>query len=120
SRRTARTPRAPSGRAGCRTETSTRCSSATPVARTFAPDRVDRFYRAVRGVARFWLWFLFKSVDARHPERVPAGGPILLCVNHPNNFIDSLVVGAAMRRKVHYLATARSEEHTSELQSPDH
>jgi 1-acyl-sn-glycerol-3-phosphate acyltransferase len=67
---------------------------------------MDRFYRAVRGVARFWLWFLYKSVDARHPERVPAGGPILLCVNHPNNFIDSLVVGSVVRRKVHYLATA--------------
>ena len=76
------------------------------MSRTFAPDRVDRLYRAVRGLARFWLWFLFKSVDARHPERVPDRGPILLCVNHPNNFIDSLVVGAAMRRKVHYLATA--------------
>jgi glycerol-3-phosphate O-acyltransferase / dihydroxyacetone phosphate acyltransferase len=76
------------------------------VARTFERDTVDRFYRAVRGVARFWLWFLFKAVDARHPERVPDRGPILLCVNHPNNFIDSLVVGAAMRRKVHYLATA--------------
>src|SRR5207237_777693 len=32
--------------------------------------------------------------------------PVLLCINHPNNFIDSLVVGAAVRRKVHYLATA--------------
>jgi glycerol-3-phosphate O-acyltransferase / dihydroxyacetone phosphate acyltransferase len=69
-------------------------------------DRMDRFYRGVRAVARFWLWFLFKSVDVRHPERVPAGGPILLCVNHPNNFIDSLLVGSAVRRKVHYLATA--------------
>ena len=76
------------------------------MAREFARDTVDRFYRGVRGVARFWLWFLFKAVDARHPERVPDRGPILLCVNHPNNFIDSLVVGAAMRRKVHYLATA--------------
>ena len=76
------------------------------MAKTFGPDHVDRFYRAVRGVARFWLWFLFKAVDVRHPERVPDRGPILLCVNHPNNFIDSLVVGAAMRRKVHYLATA--------------
>ena len=71
-----------------------------------ARDRMDGFYRAVRAVARFWLWFLFKAVDARHPERVPAGGPILLCVNHPNNFIDSLVVGSVVRRKVHYLATA--------------
>ncbi|HEU4368184.1 MAG TPA: 1-acyl-sn-glycerol-3-phosphate acyltransferase [Methylomirabilota bacterium] len=75
----------------------------SPVA---ARDRMDRFYRAVRAVARFWLWFLFRSVDTRHPERVPAGGPILLCVNHPNNFIDSLVVGGVVRRKVHYLATA--------------
>ena len=76
--------------------------SAPPV----ASDRMDHLYRAVRALAKFWLWFLFKSVDVRHPERVPAAGPILLCVNHPNNLIDSLLVGTAVRRKVHYLATA--------------
>ena len=76
--------------------------SAPPV----ASDRMDPLYRAVRALAKFWLWFLFKSVDVRHPERVPAAGPILLCVNHPNNLIDSLLVGSAVRRKVHYLATA--------------
>jgi 1-acyl-sn-glycerol-3-phosphate acyltransferase len=69
-------------------------------------DRRERFYRLVRAVSRFWLWFVFKSVDVRHPERVPDAGPVLLCINHPNNFIDSLLVGAAVRRKVHYLATA--------------
>jgi 1-acyl-sn-glycerol-3-phosphate acyltransferase len=67
---------------------------------------MDPLYRGVRAVARFWLWFLFKAVDTRHPERVPASGPVLLCVNHPNNFIDSLVVGSVVGRKVHYLATA--------------
>ena len=67
---------------------------------------IDRFYRSVRAVARFWLWFFFKSVDTRHAERIPAGGPVLLCINHPNNFIDSFVIGAVLRRKVHYLATA--------------
>ncbi|MBI1846912.1 MAG: 1-acyl-sn-glycerol-3-phosphate acyltransferase [Candidatus Rokubacteria bacterium] len=66
----------------------------------------DRFYAAVRAVGRFWLWFFFKAVDVRHPERVPADGPVLLCINHPNNLIDSLLVGAVMPRKVHYLATA--------------
>jgi len=71
-----------------------------------APERMDGFYRAVRAVARFWLWFFFKAVNVRRPERVPREGPVLLCINHPNNFIDSLVVGAAVRRKVHYLATA--------------
>ncbi len=69
-------------------------------------DRMDRFYACVRHVVRFWLWFFFKPVDVRHPERVPSSGPVLLCINHPNNLIDSLVVGAALRRKVHYLATA--------------
>ena len=69
-------------------------------------EPVDRFYAAVGRIARFWLWFFFKRVDVRHAERVPAGGPVLLCINHPNNLIDSLLVGAVLRRKVHYLATA--------------
>jgi glycerol-3-phosphate O-acyltransferase/dihydroxyacetone phosphate acyltransferase len=69
-------------------------------------DRMDRAYAAVRAIGRFWLWFFFKRMGVRHPERVPRTGAVLLCVNHPNNFIDSLVVGAAVARKVHYLATA--------------
>ena len=36
----------------------------------------------------------------------PVYGPVLLCINHPNNLIDSLLVGAVVPRKVHYLATA--------------
>ena len=71
-----------------------------------APERRDRFYAGVRLIARFWIWIFFKSVEVRHPERVPARGPVLLCINHPNNLIDSLLVGAAIPRTVHYLATA--------------
>ncbi|HET8577879.1 MAG TPA: lysophospholipid acyltransferase family protein [Methylomirabilota bacterium] len=70
------------------------------------PERMDRLYSFVRGVARFWLWFFFKRVEVQHAERVPLGGPVLLCINHPNNLIDSLLVGAVITRKVHYLATA--------------
>ena len=76
-----------------------------------APERVDRLYAGVRAVARFWLWFFFRSVDVRHSERVPAAGPVLLAINHPNNLIDSLVVGAVLDRKVHYLATAALFRH---------
>jgi 1-acyl-sn-glycerol-3-phosphate acyltransferase len=63
-------------------------------------------YSAVRALARFWIWFFFKAVDVRHPERVPERGPVLLCINHPNNLIDSLLVGAVVGRPVHFLATA--------------
>jgi len=64
------------------------------------------FYALVRLFGRFWVWFFFREVDAQHAERVPRAGPVLLCVNHPNNLIDSLIVSAVVERKVHYLATA--------------
>lgn len=67
---------------------------------------MDPLYAFVRFVVRFWLWFFFKAVEVRHPERVPREGPVLLCINHPNNLIDSLLVGAVIPRKVHYMATA--------------
>lgn len=69
-------------------------------------ERPDRFYAAVRLVARFWIWFLFRDVAVRDVTHVPPAGPVLLCVNHPNNLIDSVLVGAVLPRKVHYLATA--------------
>jgi len=67
---------------------------------------MDKFYALVRLVSRFWLWFFFKDVAVVRADRVPAGGPVLLCINHPNNLIDSLLVGGVLSRKVHYLATA--------------
>jgi 1-acyl-sn-glycerol-3-phosphate acyltransferase len=69
-------------------------------------EGADLPYRAVRAIGRFWIWFLFRAVDARDAGRVPATGPVLLCMNHPNNLIDSLLVGGLVTRKVHYLATA--------------
>jgi len=66
----------------------------------------NRFYSSVRVVGRFWLWFFFKDVAVVGVDRVPAAGPVLLCINHPNNLIDSLLVAGMLRRKVHYLATA--------------
>jgi glycerol-3-phosphate O-acyltransferase / dihydroxyacetone phosphate acyltransferase len=75
------------------------------------PEPTDRFYAAVRLLGRFWVWFFFKAVEVRHRERVPDRGPVLLCINHPNNLIDSLLVGVAMGRKVHYLATAALFRH---------
>jgi glycerol-3-phosphate O-acyltransferase / dihydroxyacetone phosphate acyltransferase len=69
-------------------------------------EPLDRFYGVLRLVARFWIWFLFREVAVRAVDRVPPTGPVLLCVNHPNNLIDSLLVGAVLPRKVHYLANA--------------
>lgn len=66
----------------------------------------DSFYWGVRWVGRFWLWFFFRDVAVVRASLVPASGPVLLCINHPNNLIDSLLVGGVLPRKVHYLVTA--------------
>src|SRR4249920_3078928 len=89
-------------------ETAPRASSYDATVGPESPpaETTDRFYRVVRAIGRFWVWFFFKRVDVRHLERVPASGPVLLCCNHPNNLIDSLVVGVVLPRKVHYMATA--------------
>ena len=39
-------------------------------------------------------------------ERVPADGPVLLVANHPNSLIDPILVCAAARRPVRFLAKA--------------
>jgi len=66
----------------------------------------DALYCAVRAFARLWIWIFFRRILVRHLERVPLRGPVLLAMNHPNNLIDALIIGAIIRRKIHYLATA--------------
>ena len=103
------TPRLPYTEArGSEVVASARLSASVTAA---ASEPVDRFYAAVRLIGRFWVWFFFKAVEIRHAERVPGQGPVLLCINHPNNLVDSLLVGTVVRRKVHYLATAALFRH---------
>ncbi|HWC01163.1 MAG TPA: 1-acyl-sn-glycerol-3-phosphate acyltransferase [Methylomirabilota bacterium] len=69
-------------------------------------EPADHLYAFLRLVARFWIWFLFREVAVRDARRVPQTGPVLLCVNHPNNLVDSLLLAAVLPRKVHYLANS--------------
>jgi 1-acyl-sn-glycerol-3-phosphate acyltransferase len=67
-------------------------------------EPVDPFYAGLRLLGRFWVRFLFRDVTVRGAGHVPPAGPVLLCVNHPNNLIDSLLLGTALGRQVHFLA----------------
>jgi glycerol-3-phosphate O-acyltransferase/dihydroxyacetone phosphate acyltransferase len=51
------------------------------------------------------LGFYFRRIERFHGERVPLKGPVLLTCNHPNSLTDSFVVGAAVPRKVNFVAT---------------
>jgi 1-acyl-sn-glycerol-3-phosphate acyltransferase len=47
---------------------------------------------------------------AYHAERVPPQGPVILAANHAS-FIDPPLVGAALKRDIHYLARASLFRH---------
>src|SRR6266850_5593684 len=63
-----------------------------------------RFMRRLIGVA---LGFYFRRIERFHAERVPATGPVLFVSNHPNSLTDSFVIGAAVPRKVNFVATVQ-------------
>jgi len=62
------------------------------------------FYRFVRALLRAALGFYYREVEVAGAERIPADGPLLLLANHHNGMIDPLIVIAASRRPVRYIA----------------
>jgi glycerol-3-phosphate O-acyltransferase / dihydroxyacetone phosphate acyltransferase len=69
--------------------------------------KVPGLYRAMRWIGRIGLGFYFRRIERFHGERVPMEGPVLFTCNHPNSLADSFVVGAAVSRKVNFVATVQ-------------
>lgn len=61
-------------------------------------------YHSLRNIFRFLFVVLFrlKTIGREH---IPKEGAVILCANHTSN-LDPPVLGAALRRKVHYMAKA--------------
>lgn len=53
---------------------------------------------------RLALPFFAKRVTFRGPEQLAQKGPLILAVNHPNSFLDAVLLGAFMHQHVYYLA----------------
>lgn len=66
-----------------------------------------KLYQLMRWVLGLALGFYFRRIERFHAERVPASGPILLTANHPNSVTDPFVIGAALPRKVNFMATVQ-------------
>ena len=63
-------------------------------------------YRLLRSIAGIALRWYYSRIDAKGLERLPAGAPMLLAVNHPNALIDALVVTWVFPRRVVLTAKA--------------
>ncbi len=59
-------------------------------------------------ILKYWvrlaLPFFAKTVKFYGREQLAQKGPLILAVNHPNSFLDAVLMGAFMHQHVHYLA----------------
>jgi glycerol-3-phosphate O-acyltransferase/dihydroxyacetone phosphate acyltransferase len=63
-------------------------------------------YRLLRRLAQGILWVFYRRLEVRGAEKVPATGPLILAANHPNMFLDPLLLGATQPRVLSFLAKA--------------
>lgn len=60
--------------------------------------------RVVHAVFSIALRLFFRRIETSNVERVPATGPLIFVLNHPNGLIDPALVFCALPRRVSFLA----------------
>jgi 1-acyl-sn-glycerol-3-phosphate acyltransferase len=61
-------------------------------------------YTSTQRFLRFGFWFFYRKVQVLNSRNFPVAGPVLLVSNHPNSFMDALVIGAYLPRPTNFLA----------------
>lgn len=61
-------------------------------------------YNATKWIVRSGLRCYFRKLHIDGLHHVPKKGPALLVANHPNAFMDALLIAAFMERPIHFLA----------------
>ena len=62
------------------------------------------FYSTVKVLLRAGLSLYFRRIRFTVPEALNSKGPLLLASNHPNSFMDAIIIGSHFKRPVHFLA----------------
>ncbi len=55
-------------------------------------------------MARLALWIFCPKVQIQGAELMKSRGPLLIVANHPDSFLDAVILGAYYPRKLHFLA----------------
>ncbi len=73
-----------------------------------APDtpRDTISYRLLAGIARQAVRWYYRDVEYDGVERIPASGPTLLVVNHPNELMDAIFTGLVAPRQLTFTGKA--------------
>lgn len=61
-------------------------------------------YYLIRTWVRAALYFFCKRIREENAGMLRTKGPLLLVANHPNSFLDAIIIGSRFARPVHFLA----------------
>jgi hypothetical protein len=50
------------------------------------------------------LWLFCNKIHLKNKQLFKTGGPLLIIANHPNSFLDALIIGSYYKRRVYFLA----------------
>jgi len=64
------------------------------------------FYRALRWISEIVLHWFYRDIVVEHRDRIPASGPMLIAVNHPNAMVDAIVAQWVVPRRLRITAKA--------------
>ncbi len=68
-------------------------------------------YILVKLLTHFQLWVAFKRVGFFNSSKSSIETPLVIGVNHPNSFLDAMVVGASMKHRVHFITRSGVFKH---------
>ena len=61
-------------------------------------------YSVIHNISLLAIKLFFNQITLQNKEMVPANGPVIFVANHPNFFMDPLIVGSLSPRKLHFFA----------------
>lgn len=61
-------------------------------------------YAILKLIYKTGLWVFFRKFEVRNKERLPDRGPLLLVSNHPNTFMDPVVIASLLQQPVYFIA----------------
>lgn len=61
-------------------------------------------YFILKLVLKAGLWVFFRRFEVRNRALMPEQGPLLVVSNHPNTFMDPIVIASLLRQQVYFIA----------------
>jgi 1-acyl-sn-glycerol-3-phosphate acyltransferase len=61
-------------------------------------------YGLLKLSTRLALFFFAKRINLYNKERLDLPGPLLIAANHPNSFLDAILIGSYMKGPVHFIS----------------